>query len=182
MSARTAAARSEGEEKMRIRDLLALAKAREDCAVQPPSGLPAALDEAHPLPKEIEEFYTLCGGLELFIGSERFLRIVPPQEFAAANPVICGEQYPEDRSAHWYIIGEDDNGQYITIDLFPERQGRCYDSFWDRHGLAGDCPILAGSFSQLLARLLEEKADWYWLREDFQPLGDAYDDLPGLAE
>ena len=34
--------------------------------------------------------------------------------------------------------GKDMENNYITIDLAKERLGRCYDSFWDRYGVAGE--------------------------------------------
>ena len=48
----------------------------------------------------------------------------------------------------------------------------------ETHGVAGSCPIIATSFTDLLTRLYENKGQrWYWLRPDFVSLGDAYDDV-----
>ena len=52
-----------------------------------------------------------------------------------ANPVIIGELCEEDISSKWYIICKDLEENYITFDSSVERNGRCYDSFWDRHGV-----------------------------------------------
>lgn len=40
------------------------------------------------LPGDIKEFYTLCGGIILFEDMPYSVRIVPPEEFVLANPVI----------------------------------------------------------------------------------------------
>ena len=46
---------------------------------------------------------------------------------------------------------------FITIDLFKERLGKCYDSFWDRYGVVGEQPIIANSFTELLEQLFKGK-------------------------
>lgn len=163
--------------KMKVKDLIELLKKESDCEVRPPSGYPTLFNDNHHLPEDLNEFYTLCGGLGLFLKSDYPIYIVSPQEFVLANPIIIEELCPEDISSEWYIIADDKNGQYITIDLSPERFGRCYDSFWDRHGLVGDCPIIARTFSELLYNIINSRGEhWYWLQDDFQPFGDAYDE------
>ena len=161
---------------MSIKDLIEKIKETDDCVVRPSSGIPKIADKGHCLPSDLKEFYSLCGGMILFASKEYAIKIVEPNEFVLANPVIIGELYPEDISSQWYIIASDMNGDYITIDLSEKRLGRCYDSFWDRHGIVGDCPIVAGNFSELLLSLFNGNGNyWYWLQEDFTALGDAYD-------
>ncbi|AFJ61907.1 conserved hypothetical protein, phage SPbeta [Bacillus velezensis YAU B9601-Y2] len=93
-----------------------------------------------------------------------------------ANPVIVGELCEEDISSEWYIVCTDGKGEYLTIDLNEDRKGKCYDSFFDRHGIVGETQVIATSFTDLIQRLLENKGEhWYWLRDDFSTLGDAYD-------
>lgn len=162
---------------MKVKDLIELVKKMNDCEVQPPNGYPVFCNEEHHLPDDLKEFYTLCGGLGLFLESDYPIYIVSPQEFVLANPVIVGELCSEDISSEWYIIADDKNGQYITIDFASERLGRCYDSFWDRHGLVGNCPIIAHTFSEFLFHVIKNSgAYWYWLQDDYQSLGDAYDE------
>lgn len=113
----------------------------------------------------------------LFKNKEYHCQIVSPNEFVLSNPVIVGELVEEDLSSNWFIVGHDGNGDYISIDLHSKRLGKCYDSFWDRHGVVGECPVVARSFTELLNRLVQNNGErWYWLNEDFESLGDAYDD------
>ena len=145
------------------------------CKVHPPQGLPD-VPQPHALPDDLRQFYSLCGGLSLLEGAEYPAFISRPKELVPANPVIIGEQVNDDMSASWYIIANDGSGEYLTIDLDPARLGRCYDSFSDRHGVAGSCPIIATSFTDLLERLVANQGrHWYWLEPDFRSLGDAYD-------
>lgn len=112
------------------------------------------------------------------------LRIVSPKELVRANPIIIGE-IPGvhnngvpigDISEEWYIIADDFNGDYLTIDLGIPRLGRCYNSFHELH--PGDSQIIAWTFSDLLERLIENKGNhWYWLQKDFDSLGLAYDNI-----
>ncbi|MFM2479667.1 SMI1/KNR4 family protein [Celerinatantimonas sp. MCCC 1A17872] len=144
-----------------------------DCEVLPSHGLP---NISNLLPSDLVEFYKLCGGVKLFKNEEYCVEIVCPEELVLANPVIVGELCPEDISSQWYIIAKGGAEESITIDLAPERLGRCYDSFVDVHAVAGSCSIIALSFHELLERLIINKGKyWYWLRDDFQSLGDAYD-------
>ncbi|WP_312886473.1 SMI1/KNR4 family protein [Paenibacillus foliorum] len=147
-----------------------------DCRVSPPKGLPRTND--HSLPLDLKRFYELCGGVVLFENKDFHIQIAPPNEFILSNPVIVGEQVDGNISSHWYIVGLGGNGDYISIDLHQDRLGKCYDSFWDRHGVMGDCPVVAKTFTELINRLVQNNGErWYWLSEDFESLGDAYDDV-----
>jgi hypothetical protein len=162
---------------MTIKQLVTKIKTLPDCIVYPSKGLPS-IEESYTIPDDIREFYELCGGVSLFTSAESVANIVPPDEFIPANPVIVGERCEEDITADWYIIANDGNGDYLTIDLNKNRIGRCYDSFWDRHGIVGECAIIATSFTDLLERLVDNKGQrWYWLRDGFNSLGDAYDEV-----
>jgi antitoxin YokJ len=145
------------------------------CRTIPPQGLPD-LPAGLTLPDDVRVFYEAVGGAVLFPDAEYAIEIVRPDGFVRANPVIIGEQCVDDITFDWFIIAESGD-QYVTIDLHPDRRGRCYDSFWDRHGVVGDCTIVAASFTDLLERLLASRgATWYWLGDDFSSLGDAYDE------
>ncbi|MBP1995842.1 SMI1/KNR4 family protein [Paenibacillus eucommiae] len=159
-----------------IEALLKQIKRLPNCRVSPPIGLPRVAE--HKLPPDVRRFYELCGGVLLFGSKDYVCQIVPPENFISSNPVIIGEPVDEDISSHWYIVAHDGNGDYISIDLHQERLGKCYDSFWDRHGVAGDCPVIAKSFTELLERSIQNNGErWYWLKEDFESIGDAYDDI-----
>ena len=162
---------------MDMRELITRIQATPGCQVFAPVGIPV-IHEGHLLfPDDLRSFYTLCGGVRLFEGRDYAITIVSPRQFVLANPVIIGEMGEDDISSIWYIIADDGNGEYLTIDLSRERLGRCYDSFFDCHGVVGSCPIIAPSFTDLLMHLYENQGQyWYWLRPNFTPIGDAYAD------
>ena len=82
-----------------------------------------------------------------------------------------------DISHDWYMIDRDPDQQYLTIDLNPQRVGRCYDGFIGRHAVALECQIIATTFADLLTRLVNNQGDYpYWLQDTFEPLGLAYDE------
>lgn len=169
---------------MSLDDLLLEIQTTPDCRVDVPRGLPLS-EHAHRLPDDVRQFYQQCAGLSLAEHSLYPVSIVPPTQCLLANPVILGEmagrtQQAEgnDLSWSWYIIAECGDGDYLTIDLDPQRLGRCYDSFHETHGLVGDTPIIALSFTELLTRLYVKRGQhWYWLQPDFVSLGDAYDEV-----
>jgi hypothetical protein len=155
--------------------LLDVARQADGCVVHPPAGLPT-VGVGHLLPDDVRAFYSSCGGVDLYPGAMYPISLLPPQQVEPANPVIVGEQVDDDISASWYLIAVSDQDEYVTIDLHPDRLGRCYDSFYEVHGVAGSCPIVAMRFTDLFARLLAaEGGRWYWLEDGFRSLGDAYD-------
>ncbi|HEX5745172.1 MAG TPA: SMI1/KNR4 family protein [Archangium sp.] len=147
---------------------------KNDCVVRPPAGLPTPRAD-HQVPGDLLHFYNRCGGCILWSSAPYSVEIVAPGGVARSNPEIIGEEAPDDITDSWYIIGRSSSGEAISIDLASSRLGKCYDSFWDRHGVPGSCPVIARSFTELLRHLLDARGEhWYWLRPDFTPLGDAY--------
>ncbi len=135
-----------------------------------------AVELEYALPEDLKYYLENYSSIIIFETAEYPFKIVNLDEFKRANPIIVGQDVEDDISHNWFIVATDDGSQYITIDLAPERLGKCYDSFWDIHGLAGDEPVVANSFTELLQRLYENKGEYiYWLKDDFQSLGDAYD-------
>lgn len=162
----------------KIKELISQIGTLSHCYVLEPAGLPKIDETKHILPEDLKEFYSLCGGLVLFENKDYTIYVVSPDKFVLANPIIVGELCEEDISSNWYIVCNDGKDEYLTIDLEKDRLGKCYDSFFDRHGLVGESQIIATSFTDLLERLIDNKGQyWYWLRDDFKSLGDAYDDL-----
>ena len=158
---------------MEINEIIELLFRDEDCILSPPSDLPS-LPAGIRLPVDLKEFYSNCGGCVLF-GDEAYgIEIVPPDEFKRANPVIVGEECQVDISYDWFIVARV-GSQYITIDLNADRARRCYDSFWDCHGVAGECAVIATTFSELMKSLLRERGKaLFWTQPDFAFIGDAY--------
>lgn len=160
---------------MNIDELVERIRTTPSCRLLRSSELPR-ISAPCVLPADLRAFYELAGGADLYKGTDYPAIIVEPGEVVPANPLIIGEQVDDDISSFWHIIASDGAGEYLTIDLQPDRVGRCYDSFSDRHGVAGSCPIIAQSFTDLLDRLLDNQGQhWYWLRPSFVSLGDAYD-------
>jgi antitoxin YokJ len=158
-----------------IKEIVTRIAETPDCVVETARGLPH-LHEGHVLPEDVEAFYELCGGASLYRSSSYTANIVGPEAFQLANPIIVGVNGEVDISSAWYVIADDGYGEYLTIDCSLQRLGRCYDSFSDRHGVRGSCPIIAVSFMDLLSRLLQNRGEhWYWLQAGFDSLGDAYD-------
>lgn len=134
------------------------------------------LREHDVLPGDLEEFYEVCAGMRLLRSSSYSMEIVGPAQLTRANPEIVGEECPEDISDSWYIVARGGGQEAISIDCHFDRCGRCYDSFWDRHAIRGECAIVATSFTELLERLISGKGGyWYWLDDHSSKYADAYD-------
>lgn len=161
-----------------INQLITQIRTLPDCRVQEPTGLPQIDETKHILPDDIKEFYLLCGGAVLFENQDYPIYILPPEQFVLANPVIVGEICEEDLSSNWYIICNEGSGEYITVDLNPQRLGLIYDSFSDRHAVEGESQVIACSFTELLERLINNQGQyWFWLEDEFESLGDAYGEI-----
>nr|WP_146231097.1 SMI1/KNR4 family protein [Micromonospora sp. 4G51] len=104
------------------------------------------------------------------------MEILSPDRVVPANIAILGEEFPDDRSSKWVTLAALPNGDFISIDLDPDRLGHCYDSSHEVHGIVGSCAIVAMSFSRFFESVLNaEGGYWFWLEDGFSYLGDAYD-------
>lgn len=161
---------------MSIPKLVEAISDKADCDLKPVGTLPDV--GTNKLPSDLKEFYSIAGGAILFRDSTYPIEIVSPSDFVRSNPIIIGKVCEDDITYDWYVVARDGE-QYVTIDLATPRNGRCYDSFWDSHGVPGSCPIVAQSFSKLLEKLLESEGnELFWLEPQFESLGDAYDLTP----
>ncbi|UEP24371.1 SMI1/KNR4 family protein [Burkholderia ambifaria] len=158
-----------------IKEIIEIIRSDSRCQVLPASGdlqpLPGS-DLAYP--NDLAEFYNLCGGVVLFRSRKDNVsfKILPASEVLQTNMLVVGEPCEDDISFSWYAICKTDNGDYISIDTSKERSGRCYDSNFEIHGVAGSCPIIALSFSELLCLLYRSSGmDVFWKTRDY---GDAY--------
>lgn len=162
---------------MNIKEIIEMISKNPQCIVNPPKGLPNIPDGLE-LPADIKEFYSICGGIRMFDGEEFSIAILPPEDVMRSDPVILGFETGNFIADLWYVVADDENGGYVTVDLAPERFGRCYDSFHENHVFIGATPIIAMSFSEFLLKEYEMKGrNHYWLEEDFEDLGDAYDEV-----
>jgi len=174
------------EAQVGIKSLIDQLRSFDNCIIHPPKGIPKP-ENGHKLPYDITQFYKLCGGIDLFINTDGFsYSILSPEKVVLANPVLLGEElaeeiwsdskYRRDITLDCYLIAHDRNGDYLVIDLNENRLGLCYDAFHETYGLAGNMPIIAGSFTDLLRHLIENKGQSiYWLDDNFTSLGDAYE-------
>lgn len=145
------------------------------CTLKPPAGLPA-LPHGFRLPLDLQSFYVVAGGATLFSGSDFQWNILAPTGLVPTNLRLLGNANTGDISDQWFTVASDGNGDYLSIDLGVAHNGRCYDSFHETHALVGSTPVIASSFTDLLARLLANGgARPYWLVNGFSSLGDAYD-------
>ena len=123
------------------------------------------------LPEDLVDFGRLCGGIRTPEG------LVIARNVRRAQPALLGEVRPEDRSFHWYVIAETDaagTAERAVIDLHPARLGRCYDAFWDRFAVAGSSAVVAWSFTDFVARVIDAGGAAYWSSQSLG-MGDAYD-------
>lgn len=115
-----------------------------------------------------------------------FYKILPPEKFSFANPAILGEEtalevssseaYKGDVTLDCFTIVSDFNGDFLVTDLNKMRYGLCYDAFHETYGLVGDMPIIAKKFTELLENLVKnEGKSIFWLDDNFELLGDVYD-------
>lgn len=158
-----------------------------NCIVLPPVGA-VNLPQEYVIPKELLDFYRLCGGMILFEDSPYAIKIVGPQDFRNADYEILGAEivtlemekgtYEAEISKDWFIIADLFNADYIVIDLNKDRAGRCYKAFWDSYPEEGSSTIIAKSFRELLEKLIKNNGEYWWfLRDEFVSYGDAYDDI-----
>ncbi|MEN5284575.1 SMI1/KNR4 family protein [Stenotrophomonas lactitubi] len=144
-------------------------------AIRLPAAALPALEGPLAYPADMQHFYRECGGALLYANDPQSIsyKMLPPEDIRQANEVIVGERCEDDLSATWHVVARSDNGDYISIDLSLQQPGRCYDSNHEIHGVAGSCPVIAGSFTELIGNLLScGGGQPYWAALDCR---DAYD-------
>ncbi|HDR9499368.1 TPA: SMI1/KNR4 family protein [Burkholderia cepacia] len=158
-----------------IKEVVEIIRSDGRCQVLPVSGsLPSLPKPDMMYPNDLVEFYNLCGGVILFrAGKDNVsFKILPADEVLQTNMIIVGDPCEGDISFSWYAICKTDNGDCISIDASKERNGRCYDSNFEIHGVVGGCPVIALSFSELIDGLYKSSGvDIFWKTRD---CGDAY--------
>lgn len=159
---------------MTLASLLHSVAAHPDCAVLPPRGQPR-LRPGHRLPDELREFFSTCGGLELFRSSAYGVRVVAPHEFVPSNPIQLGEPAEELPCASWYVLAMGPGrSDVVAIDLDEARYGFIIDAFFDHYGVEGESPVIALTLKEFVERCLATKGDhWYWFAPGFVPHRDA---------
>jgi len=172
---------------MSIYNLIKKIRELSDCIVHEPSGVPIVRSGLE-LPKDLVDFYTYCGGVDLFVSGSYRTYIVPPSKFIPADNVFFDEEtiefyksqegYNDEISTDWYALADIENGNYILMDLNNDRCGRCYQGLWETYAMKGESPIIAANFTEILNKLIDSKGEkWYWESDDFISIGDAYDDV-----
>lgn len=153
------------------------------CKLLPVSGKPRLNTSIGVLPNDLDYFYSLCGGTELFVSRDFGFRVVPPGELFPATPILKAFDYQTmkgafdaDISFNWYLLfrstGPEEN---IVIDLHPDRSGVCYDGYVSTYA-SSDCKIVAQSFAEALGGILNAKGErLFW--EGIDPLGYVYEEL-----
>ncbi len=148
-----------------VAEIISEARQTQGCIVEPPSGLPT-LPPGFALPPDLHEFYSLCGGVDMFPNEDWGWRVVKPSEFERADIVILELTYrdhPEDfdgtASEGLYVVAVRGCGpDYISIDTHPARLGRCFDSYSGDHATESS-RVVALSFTEMLNKLFENRRD-----------------------
>lgn len=146
------------------------------------------VESGHELPDDVIEFYSLCNGVNCYVGNYGEddggfpINILSPEKVLPSTKVInaglCIDKVIEITSS-WYVIADCSDGNYITIDFGKNSLGKCYESFEYTHGSIGDCKIIARSFTEFLEHLINYNGGFFYWDEnpDFDSYGDAFDGL-----
>ncbi len=159
-------------------------------------GLFAEIEKSHTFemtdnPSEIDEFekrygYELPDDLKIFYRRYKTVRLFPDRggwqyRFVFVNEIHCvgfdilGKYYKKNNTASWFTICDLMDGNYIAIDLASNKnnQWNYIDCFHETFGIAGECEVIAKTFTEFLERCLYSGDRLYYLEKDFQGYGDA---------
>jgi len=137
------------------------------------------------IPEDLELFFKLTNGISLFENEPFGIKIIGKEDFISTNEYLYDEddliweELDGDVTNEWFLIAKSPElAQYISIDLTEERFGKCYDSYFSTHGEEGMSEIVANSFTELLWNFYNSKGtgeSWYWIKKNFEKIGDAFD-------
>ncbi|GGJ50525.1 hypothetical protein [Streptomyces brasiliensis] len=168
-----------------LKHLLAEIETIKGCSVEPPNGESVAVAAHHQIPDDLRELHRLCARIRLHKGTHYPWSVSGPSDLVPAGPLLltpeeaarASSESPLDPVNSCYVIARDSpdrvSGQWVVVDLHPERTGRCCLTAWDTFGLVDEMPIVATSVRQLLQWLLCLAGDNPMAH--LPALGDAYD-------
>ncbi|HEY2411219.1 MAG TPA: SMI1/KNR4 family protein [Pirellulaceae bacterium] len=161
---------------MSFDDVVRELQSRPDCHFRPATGFPN-IPRGLQLPPDLSEFYSRFSEARLFSddGYDPRCHILPPAEFVQVGEAIMAKPTTAGIEHSWYTLAHVQDGNYLGIDLLPQRLGRCYDCFHETYGSPGYCTVIALSFTELLNHLARAGGEAFWLSEDFRGYGDAYE-------
>ena len=156
--------------------IIAELQSRADCHFRLATHLPTIPLDLR-LPPDLVAFYERFSEASLFTHDvlDAPCQILPPADFLQVGEAIMGEPTTVGIERSWYALADVRDGNYIAIDLLPERLGRCYDCFHETYGEPGYCTVIALSFTELLNRVAQAEGKPFWLEETFDGYGDAYE-------
>jgi len=158
-----------------LAETIDLLQSREDCQFESGNTLPAILPPLL-MPADLMEYYQRFSQARLFIGEYgQRCRILRPEEFVQIGEAILGTATTDGVEHSWFAVADVQDGNYLGIDLAPDRLGRCYDCFHETYGMPGYCKVIALSFTELLEQIAAAEGEPFWLADSFNGYGDAYD-------
>ena len=177
---------------MNIQECISVLRQRSDCIINDPSGIPNDLQlNGFELTDELKEFYTLCGGSKITPAEAygtNYGIILPPDSFLQADPIVATadavEMWKEEgvydtfKSRSCFTLMDIGNGNFIVVDLGDENRGKIYLAEWESYPIYDDVPVIANSFLEFLNFMikdLEACNDFYWNKDDYEPLGTAFE-------
>jgi hypothetical protein len=142
---------------MSIANLVSTIARTPGCLVHSVRGVPKDLPEDYSLSAELTEFYSCCGGLDMFIESDFGWRFSSPDKFGPSTPIVLGKYYFDKRAFFdgditnsWFLIAKGIGPELsLSIDLHPRRSGLCYNSAAEVYGTPY-CQVVARSLFELL--------------------------------
>jgi len=142
---------------------------------------PSEIDEferhcSYELPEDLKTFYRRYKTVKLFSDSEEWqYRFVFVDEIHCVGFDILGQFYEKDNTSSWFTVCDVMDSNYLAIDLASKRDNEWnyIDCFHETFGIAGECKIIAKSFTELLERCLHSGGTLYYLQKGFQGYGDA---------
>lgn len=146
-----------------LESILETLRSRSDCLVLPPCGIPMTRAGTS-LPSEVERFYSLCGGCKLGVFEDDFFswRIVEPQEFVTAIPVVIGLSYESERpfwEQHWaqcfYRFAENQAGdERVVVSCSGKHSGLYFDGHQESFG-CDNMPLISRTLPELVVALAD---------------------------
>jgi len=122
------------------------------------------LPDSYHIPEDMKLYYSYCGGANLFHNKDYQWNILSPNDINNACETVINEPCEATELEYFFCIAEDGNGDYLAINLGKENNGVIVDAFHETFGLAGDTPVIALSFTELLNSLYDNSGDYpYWL-------------------
>ncbi len=119
----------------------------------------------HALPPDLAALHHCAQGV--FLGGDRY-RFLPPEAMRPIAELQAGDATEDMAPRTWLAVVDLSDGNYVGVDLVPDRNGS-HDWLDCDHETLGEAAVIATSLAEFVRRALGAAGRHFWLARGHEP-------------